>query len=55
MERVITIQREQYRGTINLFIGVGRSPDTITFMSLTFTYNHNTNNQGLNSLFPLSR
>jgi hypothetical protein len=53
--REITIQREQYGGTVHLFIGVGRSPDTITFMPLTFTCNHNANKQGLNSLFPLSR
>jgi hypothetical protein len=52
---VITIQREQYGGTVHLFIGVGRSLDTITFMSPTFTYNHNVSDQGLNSLFPLSR
>jgi hypothetical protein len=49
-KRDITIQREQY-----LFIGAGRSPETITFMPLTFTYNHNAGDQGLNSLFPLSR
>jgi hypothetical protein len=42
--REITIQREQYGGTVHLFIGTGHSPDKITFMSLTFTYNHNTNN-----------
>jgi hypothetical protein len=37
--RVITIQREQYNVTVHLFIGTGRSPDRITFMSLTFTAN----------------
>jgi hypothetical protein len=48
-------QREQYGGTVHLFIGAGRNTDTITFMSLTFTCNHNASDQGLNSLFPLSR
>ena len=50
--RVITIQREQYGGTIHLFIGTGRSPDKITIVSLITNYNHNTNYQGLSSLFP---
>jgi hypothetical protein len=48
-------QREQYGGTIHLFICAGHSPDTITFMSSIFTSNHNASDQGLNSLFPLSR
>jgi hypothetical protein len=38
--RVITIQREQYGITVHLFIGIGRSLDKITFMSLTFTVHH---------------
>jgi hypothetical protein len=50
--RVITIQREQYDVTVHLFIGTGRSPDKITFMSLTFTANHKASYQGLSSLFP---
>jgi hypothetical protein len=54
-EREITIQREQYGGIVHLFIGTGHGPDTITFMPPTFTYNHNAGDQGLNSLFPLSR
>jgi hypothetical protein len=41
--RVITIQREQYRTTVHLFIDTGRSPGKITFLSLTFTYNHDIN------------
>jgi hypothetical protein len=53
-EREITIQREQYSGTVHLFIGAGRNPDIIIFMSLTFTCNHDTSDQRLNSLFPLS-
>jgi hypothetical protein len=31
---VITIQREQYDATVHLFIGTGRSPSEITFMTL---------------------
>jgi hypothetical protein len=51
-EREITIQREQYGATVNLFIGTGHSPDKITFVSLIFTRDYNTNYHGLNSLFP---
>jgi hypothetical protein len=50
---VNTIPREQYGGTIHLFIGTGRSPGKSIFMSLTSIYNHNMNHQGLNSLLPL--
>ena len=50
--RAITIQREQYGATIHLFIGTGRSLDEITFMSLTFTVNHEANYRGIDSLFP---
>jgi hypothetical protein len=32
-----TSQREQYGGTVHLFIGTGRSLWEITFMSFTFT------------------
>jgi hypothetical protein len=49
--RVITIQREQYGVTVHLFIGTGRSLDKITFMSVTFTVDHEANYQGLYSLF----
>jgi hypothetical protein len=52
-EGEITIQREQYIVTVHLFIGTGRSPEKITFMSLMFTLNHNVSYQGLSSLFPL--
>jgi hypothetical protein len=41
--RANTIQRKQYGATGHLFIGAGCSPGKITFMSLTFTYNHNMN------------
>jgi hypothetical protein len=50
-ERVITIQREQYKGTVHLFIGTGCSPDKITSVSLITNYDHNTDYQGLYSLF----
>jgi hypothetical protein len=49
---MITIQREQYGVTVHLFIGAGRSPDKITFMSLTFTANHKASYLGLSSIFP---
>jgi hypothetical protein len=45
------MQREQYDVTVHLFIGTGRSPGKITFMSLTFTINHKASYQGLSSLF----
>jgi hypothetical protein len=41
--RVITIQRERYGATVHLFISTRRSPGKSTFMSLTFTYDHNIN------------
>jgi hypothetical protein len=49
--RVITIQREQYRDTVHLFIGTRHSPDKITSVSLITNYNHNTDYKGLYSLF----
>jgi hypothetical protein len=48
---VITSQREQYGGTVHLFIGTGHSPDKITFMPLVINHDYNTNYQGLCSLF----
>jgi hypothetical protein len=53
--RVTTSQREQYGGTVHLFIGTGRSPVKITFMSLMTSYNHDTNYHGLIGPFSLSR
>jgi hypothetical protein len=50
--RSITMLREQYGVTVHLFIGTGRNPDKITFISLTFTANHKASYQGLSSLFP---
>jgi hypothetical protein len=41
--RAITIQREQYGGTVHLFIGTGRRPSKNTFMTLTCSYNHRIN------------
>jgi hypothetical protein len=35
--RVNTSQREQYEGTVHLFIGTGRSLCKITFMPFMFT------------------
>jgi hypothetical protein len=49
--QVNTSQREQYGGTVHLFIGTGHSPVKITFMSLTTSYNHNTKYHGLIGLF----
>jgi hypothetical protein len=48
---MVTNQREQYESIVHLFIGMGRSPDKITFVSLIINYNYNTNYQGLGSLF----
>jgi hypothetical protein len=48
---VMTMQREQYRGIVHLFIGTGCSPDEITSMSLINNYDHNTDYQELYSLF----
>jgi hypothetical protein len=46
-----TSQCEQYRVTVNLFIGTGRSPVKITFMPSTNNYKHDTNYYGLIGLF----
>jgi hypothetical protein len=39
----ITIQLEQYGGTVHLFIGMGRNPGKSTFMTLTLIHNCNIN------------
>jgi hypothetical protein len=49
--RVSTSQREQYGGTVHLFIGTGRSLCKITFMPFIFSIDLRTICQGLNSLF----
>jgi hypothetical protein len=51
--RASTSQREQYRGTVHLFIGTGRSLCEITFMPFMFTIDLRTTCRGLNSLFLL--
>jgi hypothetical protein len=43
--------REQYGGTVHLFIGTGHSPYKITFMPFTFDNNSIVIYRGLNSLF----
>jgi hypothetical protein len=40
-------KREQYEGTIHLFIGTGHNPCKFTFMSSTNDYNHYTAYHGL--------
>jgi hypothetical protein len=49
--RVNTSQREQYVGTVHLFIGTGRSLCKITFMPFMFTIDLRTIYRGLDSLF----
>jgi hypothetical protein len=44
-------QREQYGGTVHLFIGTGHSPYKITPMPFTFGSNSIVIHRGLNSLF----
>jgi hypothetical protein len=44
-------QREQYGGTVHLFIGTGHSPYKITFMPFTFDNDSIVIHRGLNSLF----
>jgi hypothetical protein len=48
--QVITSQREQYRGTVHLFIGTGCNPVKVTFMSLITNYKHDISYYGLNGL-----
>jgi hypothetical protein len=42
----VTGLREQYKGTVHLFIGTGRSLCKITFMPLTIDYNNDTKHCG---------
>jgi hypothetical protein len=51
--RASTSQREQYEGTVHLFIGTGRSPCKITFMPFIFSIDLRTNCRRLDSLFLL--
>ena len=50
--KMSTSQREQYGGTVHLFIGTGRNLWEITFMPLIFIIDLHTILWGLNSLFP---
>jgi hypothetical protein len=50
--RVNTSQREQYGGTVHLFIGTRRNLCEITFMPFMFTIDLRTIYRGLDSLFP---
>jgi hypothetical protein len=49
--RVNTSQREQYEGTVHLFIGTRCSLCKITFMPFMFTIDLRTIYRGLDSLF----
>jgi hypothetical protein len=51
--RAVQSQREQYGGTVHLFIGTGRSLCEITFMPFMFTIDLRTICRGLDSLFLL--
>ena len=51
--RASTSQREQYGGTVHLFIGTGSSLCEITFMPFKFTIDLITIYRGLDSLFLL--
>jgi hypothetical protein len=51
-QEMSTSQREQYGGTVHLFIGTGHSPCKITSMPFTFANNFKVVHRGLNSLFP---
>jgi hypothetical protein len=50
--RANTSLREQYGGTVHLFIGTGRSLCKITFMPFMFTIDLRTIQRELDSLFP---
>jgi hypothetical protein len=50
-QKQMSNQREQYGGTVHLFIGTGHSPYKITFMPFTFDNNSIVIHRGLNSLF----
>jgi hypothetical protein len=50
--RANTSQREQYGGTVHLFIDTGCSLCKITFMTFMFTIDLKIIHRGLDSLFP---
>jgi hypothetical protein len=49
--RASTSQREQFEGTVHLFIGTGRSLCGFTFMSFITGYNHDTDYHGSIGIF----
>jgi hypothetical protein len=51
--RASTNQRGQYKGTVHLFIGTGRSLCKFTFIPFTIDYNHDTSYHGSICLFIL--
>jgi hypothetical protein len=51
MRKQMPSQRQQYEGTVHLFIGTGHSPYKITSMPFTFGSNSMVIHRGLNSLF----
>jgi hypothetical protein len=51
MQKCMPNPREQYGGTVHLFIGTGHSLCKITFMPFTFDNNSIVIYRGLNSLF----
>jgi hypothetical protein len=51
-EKVNTIQREQYGGTVHLFIGTGHSPSEITSMPLNICLQAIQTNKVYLVLFP---
>jgi hypothetical protein len=51
MQKQMPSQREQYRSTVQLFIGTGHSPCKITSRPFAFDNNSIVIYQGLNSLF----
>jgi hypothetical protein len=50
MQKQMPSQREQYRSTVHLFIGAGRSPCKITSKPFAFDNNSIVIYRGLNSL-----
>jgi hypothetical protein len=50
-QKLMPCQREQYWGTVHLFIGTGRSPCKITLMPFTFANDSIVIHRDLNSLF----
>jgi hypothetical protein len=45
-QKQMASSREQYGGTVHLFIGIGRSLCEVTFISLTTDYIHDTKYHG---------